>query len=126
MDEFKIIIAGGRKFNDYKLLKSTVDNLLAEKSKTHKIIVFCGLASGADTLGDKYAKEKGYEVRYFPAKWTEQGKTAGIIRNIEMADNADALVAFWDGQSPGTKHMINAAKERGLKVRIKLYNDRNI
>lgn len=79
------------------------------------------MARGADRLGEKYAKEHGYKVLYFPADWDIDGKSAGFIRNVKMAENADALVAFWDGKSVGTKHMIETAQNKGLAVRIKRY-----
>ncbi len=116
---FRVIIAGGRDFNDYSLLKTTMDKLLA--NITDEITVLCGQAKGADTLGEQYAKEMGYAVSYYPANWERYGKYAGYLRNEQMAQNADALVAFWDGKSHGTKHMLGLALQYGLKVRIKPY-----
>lgn len=117
---FRVIIAGGRDFKDYNYLAKTMDNLLSNIKGD--ITVVCGKAKGADTLGEQYAKERGYLVQYFPANWDRYGKAAGYIRNTEMAKNADALVAFWDGESLGTRHMIEIAKTRGLKVRVKHYD----
>lgn len=116
---FRVIIAGGRDFNDYPLLKATMDKLLVNIKDD--ITVLCGQARGADTLGERYAKEKGYTVSYYPADWERYGKYAGYLRNEQMAQNADALVAFWDGKSHGTKNMIGLAMQHGLKVRIKPY-----
>lgn len=116
---FRVIIAGGRDFNDYPLLKETMDKLLV--NITDEITVLCGQAKGADTLGEQYAKENGYTVSYYPADWEQYGKRAGYLRNEQMAQNSDALVAFWNGKSRGTKHMIGLAIQYGLKVRIKLY-----
>ena len=117
---FRIIIAGGRDFRNYDLLVETMNHLLSNISDD--ITVVCGKARGADTLGEQYAKEHGYSVRYFPADWDRYGKAAGYIRNTEMAKNADALVAFWDGVSLGTHHMIETANAHGLKVRVKRYD----
>lgn len=116
---FRVIIAGGRLFDDYAYLKKSMDYLL--RNINDDIIVVCGKARGADTLGEKYANERGYDVHYFPADWDRYGKAAGYIRNEEMAKNADALVAFWDGKSHGTKNMIALAKQYGLKVRVESY-----
>ena len=69
----------------------------------------------------KYAKEHGYKVIYMPADWDLYGKSAGFKRNVQMAKYADALVAFWDGVSSGTKHMIETAQKMGLDVRVKKY-----
>ncbi len=118
---FRVIIAGGRDFSDYNLLKETMDYLLSNIKED--IVVVCGMANGADTLGERYAKERGYEVLYFPADWKKYGKAAGYIRNEEMARHADALVAFWDGKSRGTKSMIGLARKYKLRVRIKRYGD---
>jgi len=116
---FRCIIAGGRDFNDYETLSSTMDRLLSQI--TSSIAIVCGKARGADTLGEQYAKERGYQIIYFPADWDGQGKKAGYIRNEQMAKNADALVAFWDGKSRGTKHMIETAERCGLAIRIVKY-----
>lgn len=117
---FHVIIAGGRDFRDYDLLVKTMNHLLSNIKDD--ITVDCGKARGADTLGEQYAKEHGYPVQYFPADWDRYGKAAGYLRNTEMAKNADALVAFWDGMSLGTRHMIEIARSRGLKVRVKRYD----
>lgn len=116
---FRVIIAGGRSFSDYERLKRVMGHLLSKT--TEEIAIVCGMARGADSLGEQYAKEKGYEVMRFPADWKGLGKSAGYKRNEQMAQNADALVAFWDGQSRGTKHMIDLACKYGLKVRVVKY-----
>lgn len=103
---FRVIVAGGRDFADYKMLSAHLDKLLGTKSKTHTIVIISGLARGADLLGKRYGEEHGYHVAEFPAFWDVQGRGAGYARNAEMAKYADALIAFWDGQSSGTKHMI--------------------
>lgn len=115
-----MIIAGGRDFDNYSALETIVDTLL--KNINDEIQIVCGMAKGADRLGERYAKEHGYGIRYFPADWDMDGKSAGFRRNIRMAENADALVAFWDGKSSGTAHMIRIAREKGLLVRIKTYH----
>ena len=115
---FKVIIAGGRNFNDYQLLCKTCDHMLSKQSD---IEIVSGKARGADSLGERYAKERGYQVKEFPAQWDKFGKSAGYKRNAEMADYADALIAFWDNQSTGTNHMINLAKEKKIKVKVVNY-----
>jgi hypothetical protein len=114
----KIIIAGSRNFNDYNLLKSSCDNLLTQFTN---IEIVSGTARGADKLGERYARERGYDIKQFPANWDKFGKSAGYIRNDEMAQYADMLIAFWDGTSKGTKHMIDLANKRGIKVEIVRY-----
>ena len=117
---FRLIIAGGRDFNNYHALCKKVDFLL--KNVYDDVQIVCGKARGADQLGERYAKEKGYKIRYFPADWDGDGKGAGFIRNVRMAENADALVAFWDGKSKGTEHMIKTAREKKLHVRVIRYH----
>ena len=78
-------------------------------------------ASGADALGERYAQERGYETEVYPADWKTNGRAAGPIRNAQMAAVADALIAFWDGKSRGTKNMIDTATKRGLQVAVVRY-----
>jgi len=114
---FKVIIAGGRTFTDYPLLVNVCNNAL---SKQTEIEIVSGTANGADKLGERYAIEKGYQIKRFPANW-DIGRNAGYIRNEEMAKYADALIVFWDGESKGTKHMIDLAYKYNLKVKIISY-----
>ena len=97
----KIIIAGGRDFNNYYILEKVLNSF---KELIDEII--SGDARGADELGARWATSNNIHVNHFPANWDYYGKAAGFIRNIEMADNADALIAFWDNKSKGTGHMI--------------------
>lgn len=113
----KVIIAGTRDFNDYEFLCKVCDHLLKKKEKEF-IEIVSGTAKGADALGERYAKERGLGLKLFPAEWDTYGKAAGYKRNAQMALYADVLIAFWDGKSRGTNHMINLAKERSLDVRI--------
>lgn len=120
--QFKVIIAGTRYFNDYSLLKETANRLLADKiTAGYSIVIVSGGCAGADLLGERYARENGYSIDRYPAEWEKYGRKAGIMRNAVMADNVDALIAYWDGVSRGTKNMIDEARKRGLAVRIKRY-----
>ena len=111
----KVIIAGGRTFNDYDLLCQHCDIVVSLQTE---IEIVSGTANGADKLGEKYASERAYPVKQFPAEWSKYGKSAGLKRNEQMAKYADTLIAFWDGKSKGTKHMIDLAKHHGLKVTV--------
>ncbi len=111
----KVIVAGSRTFTDYELLKLTCDNI-----KTQITEIVSGGARGADKLGEQYAIERAYTIKQFPADWDRWGKSAGYNRNAEMAEYADALIAFWDGSSKGTKHMIDLAKKNNLKIKVVL------
>ncbi len=115
----KVIIAGGRDFNDYNLLKSSCNTILVNQKE---IEIVSGTANGADKLGERYAEDMGYLTKQFPADWDRHGKKAGFIRNRQMAEYADALIAFWGGRGKGTEMMISIARTLGLKVRVIRYN----
>ena len=119
---FKVIVAGGREFSDYNMLSQKLHNILLEKDLSQVEIV-SGKAKGADSLGEKWGKINGCHIAEFPAQWDKYGKSAGYKRNEEMAKYADALIAFWDGESRGTKHMIDLAKRYELKIRVIMYED---
>ena len=125
MDNFKVIIAGSRGFSNYKLLREQCNKFLREKRKTNNIIIVSGHARGADTLGEKYAQDEGFALEIYPAQWKKLGKQAGYRRNEQMAEVADALIAFWDGSSKGTKHMIDIMNEKNLLVRVVEYEATN-
>lgn len=118
-NQFRVIVAGGRDFNNYNLLSEKLTALLANRSE--KIVIISGMAKGADSLGAMYAQNHNILVSYFPALWQVHGNQAGFIRNEEMAKNADACVCFWDGESVGTKHMIDTAKSMKIALRVILY-----
>ena len=126
---YKIIIAGGREFNDYDMLKSEMDKYLFEDvgistatgGYPDEVEVVTGCARGADALGERYAVDNGYLVTYFPANWDQHGRAAGPIRNREMAEYAGTCVVFWDGKSRGSKNMIDTARELGLDTHVVSY-----
>ncbi len=114
----KLIIAGGRNFHNYEQLCKVCDNILQDQTNIE--IVSGAYYKGADKLGEQYAAEKGFRLTKFPADWNRFGKAAGPKRNEQMANYADALIAFWDGKSKGTKHMIGLANKRKLNVLISI------
>ena len=118
MNDYRVIIAGCRNFYNYVILNERCEYFLQNKMKTHNIIIVSGHATGADSLGEKFANDHSLQGELHPADWDKYGREAGPIRNAEMAEVADALIAFWDGQSHGTKSMIEIAKSKGLQVAI--------
>jgi len=112
----KVIVAGSRGVTDYLQVVEAMSN--AALFGIVPTCVFSGTARGVDRLGERWASERGVLIRYFPADWDTLGKRAGYVRNAQMADNADALVALWDGDSRGTKHMIDLASAKGLEVMV--------
>jgi hypothetical protein len=82
-------------------------------------IVIHGGAGGADRMAGSLAVKLGLGTPIvYPAKWREQGRAAGHIRNRLMLDQEqpDLVIAFWDGESPGTKGMIDEVKRRGIEL----------
>ena len=80
--------------------------------------IVSGLARGPDSYGLTYAEYRNIPTYTYPADWNKHGKAAGHIRNRQMAENAEALIAVWDGLSRGTKNMIDEAKRVGLQIYI--------
>ncbi len=116
--EYRLVIAGSRDFNDYTLLSKAVDKHLGDKVDNAKIIIISGTAPGADQLGERYAKERGYKLECYPADWGHYGKAAGPVRNMNMANVADDVIVFWDGESSGTKNMIETAKAKSIPCTV--------
>jgi len=114
----KVIIAGGRDFMDFELLCSSCKDILENKNVEE---IVSGCAKGADRTGEKYAELNKIPIKKFPAEWDKYGKAAGYRRNKDMAEYADALIAFWNGESKGTKHMIDLARANKLEVHIIKY-----
>ena len=112
---YRVVVAGSRNFNDYNRLASELDKLL--KGKTNVTIV-SGTARGADRMGEQYAKEHGLTIEQFPAEWGVYHKGAGPIRNQKMVESADAVVAFWDNQSSGTKNIIDCARKENIPCKV--------
>ena len=115
----RIVIAGSRGFTDYQIAKAYIDFCLSNIRRENEIVILSGGAKGADTLGEQYAKENGFEIERYLADWDTYGKSAGPRRNRIMAEVCDCVICFWDGESRGTRSMIEYAKEYGKPIRIK-------
>lgn len=123
MRKYRLVIAGGRGFNDYNHLSEEVskyiNDLNVESPEDLEIIV--GGAKGADTLGKEYAQRNFIPYTLIKADWDKHGKSAGYIRNAEMVDRATHVIAFWNKVSNGTRHTINYATKKGLGVKVVYY-----
>jgi hypothetical protein len=108
-------IVGSRTFNNYDLLKIEIFKLYSIDSI--KCIVSGG-ANGADKLAEKFANEFNLDKKIFLPDWNKYGKKAGYIRNKEIVDYSDKLIAFWDSKSPGTKITIELAKNKINVIKI--------
>ena len=113
MNKLNIAVVGCRHFTDYEKLRGVMDDFI-DIHKDKDICIVSGGARGADSLAEKYASEKGYEFKCFPADWDTHGKIAGFIRNKDIVDAADTIVAFWDGKSTGTKDTLEKARRAGV------------
>ena len=114
----KVIIAGGREFDDINYMGHALGRVLALKAP---YTIISGGARGADQLGEDWAERRMIPVEQFIPNWDTHGKKAGYLRNADMADEGDILVAFWDGESKGTKSMISLALRKGLEVHVFRY-----
>ena len=113
----KLIIAGSRELREdsFPIIREKTDaflwSLFEKNQKEGRtfdgITIISGTARGADRLGERYGEENHYQIKRMPADWDKHGKSAGYKRNAEMAEQADALIVFWDGKSRGSKHMID-------------------
>ena len=115
----KIVVAGCRHYNNYNEAKKCIDFYISEIKKENKLVFISGGCRGADMLGERYARDNGYEIKRFLADWDKYGPAAGPIRNKEMAQAADCVICFWDGKSAGTKSMIECTKQFKKSLRIK-------
>lgn len=109
----KTIIAGSRNITDPAIVEDAI-----RKSGIDVTEVVSGACRGVDLIGEDWAVCHGLPVQRFPAHWQAHGRAAGPIRNAQMAEYAEALIAVWDGVSRGTKNMIREARKHGLKVYI--------
>ncbi len=109
----KVIIAGSRENVYYHDL---LNALIAAKFDITEVV--SGGAKGADTYGEQYAAVMKLPMKQFLPYWSIYGKSAGYYRNEEMAKYAEALIAVWDGESKGTKYMIDIARKAHLKVYV--------
>lgn len=121
MDEFKLIVAGGRDYRDFARVETEIRALADNELKDYAVSIVSGMAQGADRLAWQFAKNMDVRVYEFPADWGTHGKAAGHIRNRAMAEFAHGLLAFWDGQSRGTANMIDTMANMGKSVRTIRY-----
>lgn len=113
----KTVIAGSRHFQDYNFLCKSIAELKFTKDIGKITEVVSGGCYGTDRLGETYARNLNLPLKVFPADWT-LGRKDGPVRNIEMMNYADQLIAFWDGRSKGTEHIIKYCRKLGKTCRV--------
>lgn len=107
----KVAVIGSRNFNDYEKVKQ----VLSTKNIT---LLVSGGAKGADTLGQKYAEEHDIETKIFLPDWEKYGKKAGFLRNSDIINESELVIAFWDGFSKGTLDSLKKAKKGNKNILI--------
>lgn len=121
MNEYKLIVAGSRSFTDYDLMYRVLIAMADVEFADVAVSIVSGMAKGADALAVRFAIEHNIKLYEFPANWYPNGsidRGAGYKRNAEMGNFADGLLAFWDGHSNGTKHMIDYMRKLNKPVHI--------
>jgi len=111
----KVIITGSSFFTNYDKLNNIMNSINTNKKITQLISTN---TKGVNQLGEKWAKANKIKIKTVPADWDKWGKSAGFKRNEMMISQADVVVAFWDGKTPTTQHLINTAKSNKLLLRI--------
>ncbi len=110
----KIAIVGSRELGNISF---------AEELERHITLHSCdaiisGGAKGIDSLAAQYARQHELELIEFRPDYAKNGRGATFIRNREIVDNSDMVVAFWNGTSKGTKYTIDYANKKGVKTLI--------
>jgi hypothetical protein len=113
----KVVICGSRDLQNYQLVEEAVTRSGFEIST-----VLSGSSRGVDRLGIAFARNHHHPVQVFMPEWERFGKRAGMVRNREMAQTAEAVIAIWDGQSRGTRNIIELASNRHLPCFVLLVN----
>ena len=129
MNKFRILVCGGRHFEDYDLLKSVLEKVLKGKELVSKDVeIVSGHCKGADMLGERWAEENHASVKIFPADWVKYKRSAGPIRNKQMIDYITCfenkmVVAFVSPNSKGTKQTISLAEKNKIPVIVTAYGN---
>ena len=115
----RVAIVGSRKFYDfYHVVK-----VMRDFRKEHEVeAIISGKAFGADFLGEMYARSRGINFIGHQANWELHGRSAGMIRNLDIVEDSDEVIAFWDGKSKGTQNTISVTQDKGKKVHIHTFD----
>ena len=108
----KLAIIGSRTFTDYQKLSSELEQF------SNIELIISGGAIGADSIGQQYAIEHNIPTLIFKPNWKQFGRGAGFVRNVDIVEACDIVIAFWDGISKGTKHSIDLAKKKDKVIVI--------
>jgi len=112
----RVAVIGSRNFYDYNLFAAKIDYFT--KNIPDICFVSGGCKTGADNLIERYCNDNNLPILIFYPDYYQYSKRAPLVRNQEIVDNSDMLIAFWDGESRGTKHTIDLAEKKGIPSRI--------
>lgn len=118
MKEFKLIVAGGRDFNNRELLDQTIKQVVAELPDDCVVSIVSGMDEGTASLAYEWALYNKCKVYKHYPEWKKHLKRAKYIRNEEMGTNSQGLLAMNNGTNKDTKHMILTARNMGLYVKV--------
>lgn len=110
-----LAVIGSRGFNSYDMLSYILDEYLDLYSD---IVFVSGGAAGADRLAARYANLHSITIYEFLPNWDLYGKRAGFMRNTDIVESADEVLAFWDGKSKGTLDSIKKARQMNKHLTI--------
>jgi len=112
-----VLVCGSRDVTNYM----AVEDAITESGYVITKLI-SGAARGVDSLAVQWAKDNNIPYEEFPADWEKYGRKAGYLRNEEMVNKADAVIAVWDGVSKGTGHSITIASKKKIPVFVKYVN----
>ncbi len=108
----KVAVIGSKEFTDYSQLKSVLDSIQGISA------IISGGAPGTDTLGRKYAHQHNIKFLEFPPDYKKYGNKAKHIRDRQIVEHCDRVIAFWDGECEGTKYTMDYAGQQNKPVTI--------
>lgn len=117
----RVVVAGCRDYCNYDEARKYINECISAIEEKSEIVIVSGGAKGADMLGERYALENGLMLERYSADWKTYGRKAGPLRNKQMAEICDMVICFWDGNSKGTRSMIELAKKKNKKVFVKYF-----
>jgi len=113
----KISITGSRGFTNYSTFLLKMNEYISTNNiDINKIL--SGGAKGIDSLAKEYAVSNNIEIQELIPEWSKYGKSAGILRNKDILENADLNLIFWDGVSKGTKFNIDYCKKNNKMFHV--------
>ena len=123
VDRFKLALVGSRSYTFYNDFIVRVLRRFGRYEWSRISEIVSGGAPGVDTLAEQFASDHGLAMKVFPADWDKHGKAAGPIRNKQVVDYSDMMLAIWDGKSKGTRNAINQMLDAGKPVIVDVFEE---